>query len=179
MQDKVESAKKIDQFLKTLNATGGLRLKYRITVDPPRSESELETPDILVELGGPESAMLLDRGAELLRSIELLTLEMLKLRHEEHSRVLFDCRNYRATRMNELRMAAQVAAEKVRQTKVPYQFAPMSSRERRIVHLALSKEADLHTESQGEGPARCLVVFPAGYDAASYKPAPVFSRRRR
>src|SRR5438874_6847508 len=124
MQDKVASAKQIDQFLKMLNASGGMRLKYRITVDPPHAEDDLETPDILVELGGPESALLLDRGAELLRAIELLTLEMLKLKHDEHSRVLFDCRNYRATRMQELRMAAQVAAEKVRQSKVPYQFAP-------------------------------------------------------
>jgi len=30
-----------------------------------------------VELGGPESSLLLDRGAELMRSIESLTLEAL------------------------------------------------------------------------------------------------------
>jgi spoIIIJ-associated protein len=36
----------------------------------------------------------------------------------------------------------------------------MSSRERRIVHLALRDEADLHTESEGEGMRRCLVVYP-------------------
>jgi len=35
MQDKVAAAKKIDEFLKMLNAQGGFRLKYRITVDPP------------------------------------------------------------------------------------------------------------------------------------------------
>jgi spoIIIJ-associated protein len=47
----------------------------------------------------------------------------------------------------------------------------MSSRERRIVHLALRDEADLHTESEGEGMRRCLVVYPKDYKAAG-KPAP-------
>ena len=54
---------------------------------------------------------------------------------------------------------------------MPYEFAPMSSRERRIVHLALRDHADLHTESQGEGGRRCLVVYPKNYKPAS-KPAP-------
>ncbi len=42
----------------------------------------------------------------------------------------------------------------------------MSSRERRIVHLALRDEADLHTESEGEGMRRCLVVYPKDYKPA-------------
>ena len=47
-------------------------------------------------------------------------------------------------------MAADVAAERVRSTSMPYAFAPMSSRERRIVHLALREFTDLRTESDGE-----------------------------
>ena len=43
----------------------------------------------------------------------------------------------------------------------------MSSRERRIVHLALRDQADLHTESQGEGSRRTLVVYPKNYKPAS------------
>ena len=64
-------------------------------------------------------------------------------------------------------MAATVAAEKVRSTGAPYEFTPMSSRERRIVHLALREEADLHTESEGEGMRRRLVVYPKDYKPAS------------
>jgi spoIIIJ-associated protein len=48
----------------------------------------------------------------------------------------------------------------------------MSSRERRIVHLALRNETDLHTESEGEGPQRRLVVYPKDYKGAPGKPAP-------
>jgi len=42
---------------------------------------------------------------------------------------------------------------------------------RRIVHLALRDEADLRTESEGEGMRRCLVVYPKDYKSAA-KPAP-------
>jgi spoIIIJ-associated protein len=66
-------------------------------------------------------------------------------------------------RLQELRMAASVAAEKVRKTGAPYKFAPMSSRERRIVHLALRDEADLRTESEGEGLRRYVVVTTKDY----------------
>ena len=68
-------------------------------------------------------------------------------------------------------MAATVAAEKVRQTGTPYQFAPMSSRERRMVHLALRDEADLRTESDGEGMRRSVVVYPKDYKIAGGKAA--------
>jgi spoIIIJ-associated protein len=166
--DKVAAAKKINEFLQGVVSNGGLRLKYRITVDPPMAEDrDWEKPEILVELAGPDSPLLLERGGELLRSIELLALEMLRLPGNEHEKISFDCMNHRAMRLEELRIGAAVAAERVRKTGTPYEFAPMSSRERRIVHLALRDQADLRTESQGEGARRCLVVYPKDYKPAS------------
>ncbi len=157
--DKIAAAKKINEFLQSIVTHGGLRLKYRIMVDPPIAEQrDWERPEILVDFAGPDSVLLLDRGGELLPS-------------GEHEKISFDCQNQRSIRLQELRMAASVAAEKVRKTGTPYQFAPMSSRERRIVHLALRDEADLHTESEGEGMRRCLMVYPKDYKrAASNKP---------
>ena len=164
--DKIAAAKKIDEFLRAVVLKGGLRLKYRITVDPPVGEDrDWERPEILVDFAGPDSPMLLERGAELLRAVELLALEMLRLPGNEHEKISFDCMNHRSMRLEELRMAAGVAAEKVRKTGAPYSFAPMSSRERRIVHLALRDQQDLHTESQGEGLRRHLVVYPKNYQA--------------
>jgi spoIIIJ-associated protein len=166
--DKIAAAKKIDALLRGVVTHGGLHLKYRITVDPPiPEERNWERPEILVELSGPDSPLVLERGGELLRAIETLAIEMLRLPGNEHEKVCFDCMNQRAMRLEELRLAADVAAEKVRRTNMPYQFAPMSSRERRVVHLALRDHADLHTESQGEGGRRCLVVYPKNYKPAS------------
>jgi len=171
--DKVAAANKINQFLQAVVTHGGLRLKYRIIVDPPLPENrDWEKPEILVDFAGPDSALLLDRGGELLRALELLALEMLRLASGEHEKICFDCQNRRSMRIQELRTAATVAAEKVRKTGTPYHFSPMSSRERRIVHLALRDEADLHTESEGEGAERRLVVYPKDYKGAPGKPAP-------
>lgn len=171
--DKVAAANKINTFLQAVVTHGGLRLKYRIIVDPPLPENrDWEKPEILVDFSGPDSPLLLDRGGELLRALELLALEMLHLASGEHERVCFDCQNRRSLRIQELRTAADVAAEKVRKTGTPYHFSPMSSRERRIVHLALRDETDLHTESEGEGSSRCLVVYPKDYKGAAGRSAP-------
>jgi len=178
IEDKVSSARKIEALLKTLIANGGLRLRYRITLDPPIVDRDWEKPEISVELSGPDSASLLARNAELLRSIELLALESLGLRHEEHDKVIFDCMNHRSMRIEELRLAAKVAADKVRENGRPYQFGPMSSRERRIVHLALREYDDLKTESEGMGMDRRVSVMPKDYKGSS-RPAPSGFRRRR
>lgn len=173
--DKVAAANKINELLKGIVANGGLRLKYRITVDPPMAEErDWERPEILVQFAGPDAPLLLERGAELLRSIELLALEMLRLPGNEHEKINFDCMNHRAMRLEELRLAADVAAEKVRKTGAPYTFAPMSSRERRIVHLALREHEDLRTESQGEAARRSVVVYPKDFKLPASSP----SRRR-
>src|SRR5712672_3955270 len=168
--DKLAAANRINEFLQAVVTYGGLHLKYRIVVDPP-PQSEWEKPEIFVDLSGPDSVLLLDRGGELLRALELLALEMLRLPSGEHEKISFDCQNQRSLRIEELRMAAAVAAEKVRKTGTPFHFAPMSSRERRIVHLALRDHADLRTESDGEGLRRCVVLYPADYKLATGKPA--------
>jgi len=175
--DKVAAARKIESLLKTTIAAGGFKLKYRITVDPPiPEERDWERPDILVELAGPDSDLLLERGAELLRSLEHLALEMLHLHAEEHEKVSFDCRGFRSMRLQELKLAAEVAADKIRKTGLPYEFAPMSSRERRIVHLALRDLGDFKTESQGVAGDRHVVAYPKDYTPKVNSPS--FGRRR-
>ena len=169
--DKVAAAHKINDMLTAVVNHGGLRVKYRITVDPPLAEDrDWEKPEILVDFSGPDSSLLLARGGELLRALELLALESLRLTGDEHEKISFDCMNQRAMRLDELRAAAAVAADKVRQSGTPYHFAPMSSRERRIVHLALRDNADLRTESEGEGLRRYVVVYPKDYKPAGKPP---------
>src|ERR1700680_1735729 len=166
--DKIVAAKKIDALLRGVVTHGALHLKYRITVDPPLPEErDWERPEILVELSGPDSPLVLERGGELLRAIETLAIEMLRVPGNDNEKVCFDCMNQRAMRLEELRLAASVAAERVRKNGAPYEFAPMSSRERRIVHLALLDHADLRTESEGEGLRRYVVVYPKDYKPAA------------
>ena len=165
--NKIESANHLNVFLNGLVKHAGLKLKYRIIVDPQITDDrDWERPEILVEFAGPDSSLLLARGAELLRSLELLAMEMLHLPGNEHEKISFDCMGHRKARLEELRLSARVAADKVRQSGSPYHFAPMSSRERRILHLALRDEQDLVTESAGEGLRRSVVLYPKDYSMA-------------
>src|SRR5262249_55064110 len=143
IQDRVNAAKRIDSLLKEVLNAGAFRLKYRITVNPVKREGELEHPDILVEFAGPDSHLLIERGGELMRAFEHMAHRALRLDSEDHDRIIFDCNGFKAAREQELRMAAQHAAERVRQSGAPYQFAPMSPRERRMLHLAIRDHEDL------------------------------------
>jgi spoIIIJ-associated protein len=54
-----------------------------------------------------------------------------------------------------------VAAQRVRETGQPQRFNPMSSRERRIIHLELNGAPGVRTMSEGMGDRRQLVIYPA------------------
>jgi spoIIIJ-associated protein len=161
--DLQDAAQKIAGFLSSLNKLGGMRLKYRITAgDGARDPEGLEAREIYVELGGTDVPLLTQHNGELLRALETVAAQMLRLDQREHDLVSFDAANFKALRAQELRMAAETAAEKVLRTGVPYAFPPMNSRERRLLHLAFKSIEGVETESHGEGQDRFLAVFPAG-----------------
>ena len=164
IDEKIDAAKRINELLNNVVRLGGFRVKYRIAVDPPAGEgSEWERPAILVDFSGPDSNLFVARGGELLHALEMVVLEAVGGMLDEHERIVFDALGFRQARTDELVMSARVAAEKVEKTGMPYAFAPMNSRERRVVHLALRDNPELRTESEGEGPARHLVVYPKNY----------------
>lgn len=163
IEDLQQAAQQIAGFLSNLNRLGGFRFKYRITAgDGARDPQGLEARVIYVELGGPDVPLLTQHNGELLRALETLAAQMLRLDQREHDLVSFDAGNFKALRAEELRMAAQTAAEKVRKTGVPYAFPPMNSRERRLLHLAFKEMEGVETASSGEGQDRFLAVYPAG-----------------
>ncbi len=161
--DLQEAAQKIAGFLAQLNKLGGLRLKYRITAgDGARDPEGLEGRQIYIELGGPDVPLVTQHNGELLRALETIAAQMLRLDQREHDLVSFDAGNFKALRAQELRMAAETAAEKVLKTGVPYAFPPMNSRERRLLHMAFRGMEGVETASSGEGQDRFLAVYPAG-----------------
>jgi spoIIIJ-associated protein len=163
IEDLQQAAQKIAAFLANLNKLGGFRLKYRITAgDGARDPEGLEGRVMYVELGGPDTPLLTQHNGELLRALETLAVQMLRLDSREHDLISFDAGNYKALRAQELRMAAETAAEKVLRTGIPYAFPPMNSRERRLLHLAFRELEGVETASNGEGQDRFLAVYPAG-----------------
>ena len=163
IDDLQQAAQKIAGFLGTLNKLGGMRLKFRITAgDGARDPEGLEARQIYVELGGPDVPLVIQHNGELLRALETIAAQMLRLDQREHDLVSFDAANFKALRAQELRLTAETVAEKVRKTGTPYSFPPMNSRERRLLHLACRELQGVETASMGEGPNRFLVVFPEG-----------------
>lgn len=164
---------RIDAFLRTTLLTGGLRINFDI-VDVETAEGDFETPDTVVKFNGPDVDMLLTNRAELLLALEHVTMEMLRMPSEDHSRISFDANDYRLLRLEELRLSATAAAEKVKRTGVPFRFNPMNSRERRVIHMSLRGETAVRSESLGSGPTRQVIVYPAGMASLPEPPRAAF-----
>jgi spoIIIJ-associated protein len=177
IEDYRAAATKISELMTMLTTAGGLRLKYRITAGEGAADPDgLEAREIYVEISGPDAPLLTQRNGELLRALEHVAAKMVRLEPEEHDRISFDSENFKAIRAREMRMAADAAAERVRRSGTPYSFQPMSSRERRMLHLAFRQYEDLETESSGEGLRRFVVVYRKGEEHVPPPAAPVFSR---
>jgi spoIIIJ-associated protein len=182
LNDPGQAARKIEDFLRVLSTTGGLNLKTNILAcngqvqtnssepagalpagsdQSPSSSSSPANPEITVELSGPDTPLLLARNGELLLAIEHIAAKILRLESEDHDRISFDADGFKATRNRELDLMAEMAIQRVRTTGEPYSFSPMTSRERRILHLSLAKSG-LPTASSGIGPGRFVVLYPEG-----------------
>ena len=167
---------KIEEFLDPCLDNAGLQMDYELS-DGEATDDDFETPDVVVKFTGPDVEYLLANRAELLLALEHVTMEALRLPSEDHSRISFDANDYRLLRIEELRMSAAAAAEKVKHTGQPFRFNPMNSRERRVIHLALRNETTLRSESSGSGGYRHVVVYPAGMPSLPELPPPAYPRR--
>lgn len=127
---------------------------------PRDAAAENHEPAITVEFSGPDEDILLTHNAEALLAFEHVLHRWLNLPPHFHDEVRLDCAGWRAQRMEELKLSAKVAAQRVRETGQPFRLNPMSSRERRIVHLALTGAAGVRTASEGTGDRRQVVIYP-------------------
>lgn len=74
-----------------------------------------------------------------------------------------DAGGYRERRRTRLETTARRAAERARMSGAEVRLEPMSSLERRIVHLALEGDAGVETRSEGEDPDRFVIVVPTDH----------------
>jgi len=159
--DREAAAAEIRRYLDTILRTGRFHLSYRVDIAPQLGAEDLETAEVVVNFDGPDKPLLLERNGELLKALEHIAVRWLRLEPQLHNRVRFDCGNFRASRIAELRLSAEVAAERVRQTREPFRFQPMVARDRRIIHVALQDQPGVRTSSEGQGDMRQVVIFPA------------------
>jgi len=159
----------IDAFLKKILDLAGFKVSFELS-EEGSGHPELENPDILVKFTGRDVDFLMENKGELLLALEHLTLEALRVPSDKHAMICFDANDTRMMRMEELRLSALTAAERVVKTRNPFRFNPMSSRERRIIHLALRAVTDIRSESAGFGPERSVVLYPADMPTPAQPP---------
>ncbi|MGH2355913.1 MAG: RNA-binding cell elongation regulator Jag/EloR, partial [Chloroflexota bacterium] len=113
-----------------------------------------------LNIRGGDVADLIGRRGENLRALQFVLSLMLNKQLRRHVRVIVDADGYRARREELLMGMAQRFAHRVRATRQPMQLEAMPPNERRIIHLALTDDPDIATESIGEGDARRVVIKP-------------------
>lgn len=161
---------RIQAFLTSVLERASLKVKFEI-VEGETRHPDFENPNVVVKFHGPDVDALLANKAELLLALEQLTMEALRMAPEDHSLLCFDANDYRMLRIEELRLSAITAAERVKRSGMPFRFNPMNSRERRIIHLALRDEPAVRSESAGVGPHRQVVIYPAGMPSQPFQDA--------
>ena len=160
------TADSLQKFLHELLTAARLDLKISTSTLSAGNVPDAGGAEVFADLSGRDKDLLLERGAELLHAIEHLALRALRLEPPWQDKVLLDSGGYRALRLEELRMTARVAAERVQTSHQPFKLNAMNARERRIVHLALQEFPGVRTESVGVGEQRQVVIHPAGSKAA-------------
>lgn len=157
----------IEKYIESLQSllhewikAGPFQLNFSVHKAPTQGDDP-DTPEYVVDFSGPDADLLLEKNATLLHAFEYVALKCVRLEEDQFRRIAFDSGDWRRTRLEELRMIARVAAQRVIDSGDPFALNPMNARERRIVHLALKDQPLVRTESEGVGPERKVIIHPA------------------
>lgn len=107
-----------------------------------------------------ETGLLIGGRGETLLSIQSALGMMIKQKSGDWVRIIVDIGDWREKQEEHLKNLAYQTAERARDTKDDQTLYNLSASQRRIIHLALSNEKDIETESIGEGEGRYLIIKP-------------------
>jgi spoIIIJ-associated protein len=114
----------------------------------------------IVEITGGALSSLVGEEGEVLEALQELSRLAVHAATGERTRLLLDVDGYRAAHRSALVERAKSAIAEVQSTGVALAMPAMNPFERKIVHDAVA-EAGLTSESEGEEPARHVVILPA------------------
>lgn len=120
---------------------------------------ELRDGSVVFEIEGEDAGLLIGRRGETLRDVQFIVRMLVNRRVEQRANVIIDVERYQQRRTQKLHAIAENAARTASRGR-PKSLDPMTPEERRIVHMALSDNPDVVTQSEGQGPERHVVVKP-------------------
>lgn len=105
-------------------------------------------------------SLLIGKNGQNLKAIEHVARLLAFKKNPERANFVMDINDYRKSRARFVVQHAVEVANRVKESKKAEALAPMSSYERRLVHIELASYPDVETESIGEEPKRRVVVRP-------------------
>ena len=145
----------IDTVNKTL-ALAGVNV-----VSTLRSAHDADAGGPIIDLNGDDSGLLIGRRGQTLQALQYLVNLMVRKELGEDIRVVLDVEGYRQRREASLRDMAAKVASRVAQTGRSITLEPMSAADRRIIHISLSDDPTVSTESAGFGDDRKVTILPS------------------
>ena len=143
---------KVSSLTQELFSLVGIEVAAKVTHDK-------ENDAVLVDLASDDSAgLLIGRRGETISALQYILGMMLRKNLGGWVRVIINVGDYREKQEDQLTDLAMSAAERARETREPQLLYNLNPSQRRVVHVALSKEEDLETMSEGEGKDRHLVI---------------------
>lgn len=119
-----------------------------------------EVASCYINIVTDDGRLLIGPRAENLLALEYLIKRLTEKEESQPLRLFLDINGYRLHRVEMLKEDARRTAKKVRLYRKELVLKPMSSFERRIIHMTLAEYPDITTESVGEGGGRRVVIKP-------------------
>jgi spoIIIJ-associated protein len=137
-----------------------MKLEAKVEPTSPLQASSPETKSIALEIKGQDLGILIGRRGETLAALQYIVRLIVARQQKARVPVAIDVEGYKQRRYHVLRDLALRLAQKVKATGRSTTLEPMPADERRVIHLALSVNPDVTTQSIGEGEVRKVAILP-------------------
>jgi len=120
-----------------------------------------ETPDNLrLNLSGDGADVLLRRKGEALDALQVIVNTAFRRDARGDRHYVVDALGFRKGKDSELRQTTQFLIDKAKTSGAPQEIGPLNPYARRIVHLAVSEDAAVTSESIGDAFLKTVVISP-------------------
>lgn len=123
-------------------------------------EYEGDEGEIILDIVGGELGLLIGRHGKTLDALQTLVAAITSRQIGYRFPVVVDVEGYRGRRREKLEDIARRTADRVSRQGRAVKLRPMTSYERRVVHMTLREDRRVVTGSEGEEPFRSVVVSP-------------------
>ena len=111
-----------------------------------------------INLVGEDGGALVRRGGEALQALQHVVATAFRRQLGDDNRIVVDCNGFRRDKDAELRQMAKFIADKARSSGIPQEMGPLNPYERRIVHLAISEDPGVTSESIGDAFMKTVII---------------------